>query len=178
MGSTRVAAALAVAAAVLLAGCGTAGEDSAATDSTSSETSSDSAADGSASRPEPDPGVDKYPLGEGRYVVESDPGWVYFRTATGVGCGIGPVGRIVGCDAVPSHAPAGTNQTMIEGNRPAVYRMSETQTFTRETGVLREGHRLTNGATRCAVGRQDTVRCETVGGAHGFIVSPNRGVLW
>lgn len=161
-------------AAVLLAGCGGSDKDSDATDSTSSETS----AEVSVARPDRDPGVDKYPLGEGNYILESDPGWIHFRTAAGMSCGIGPVGRIVGCDAVPSDAPAGTNQTAIEGNRPAVYRKSDTPTFTRAVDVLPEGHRLTNGATRCAVGAGETVTCETVGGAHGFVVSPSRGVLW
>lgn len=160
--------------ALLLAGCGGASEEgSAATDSTSAQ------AQASTAQPDRDPGVDKYPLGEGRYVLESDPGWIHFRTAAGISCGIGPVGRIVGCDAVPPDAPPGTNQTVIEGsNRAAVYRMSDTPTFTRSVDVLPEGHRLTNGATRCAVGPEETVTCETVGGAHGFVVSPSRGVLW
>jgi hypothetical protein len=174
MRSRRVVPAIAVAAAILLAGCGGADEGSAATESTSSDTS----ADASASRPDRDPGVDKYPLGEGHYVLESDPGWVFFMTPAGTACGIGPVGRVVGCDTVPPDAPPGANQTVIDGNRPAVYRKSDTATFTRKTDVLAEGHRLTNGATRCAVGTQDTVTCETVGGAHGFAVSPKRGVLW
>jgi len=170
----RIVPALAVAA-VLLAACGTSEEDSTATDSASAESSGQL----SASRPGRNPGVDKYPLGEGRYVLESDPGWIHFRTAAGMSCGIGPVGRIVGCDAVPSDAPPGTNQTVIEGsNRSAVYRKSDTPTFTRAVDVLPEGYRLTNGATRCAVGPEDTVTCETVGGAHGFAVSPSRGVLW
>lgn len=174
MRSNRVVPALALAA-ILLAGCGPSEEGGAATNSTSDESSSQP----SASRPDRNPGVDKYPLGEGHYVLESDPGWIHFRTAAGTSCGIGPVGRIVGCDAVPSDAPPGTNQTVIEGsNRPAVYRKSDTPTFTRAVDVLPEGHRLTNGATRCAVGPEDTVTCETVGGAHGFAVSRSRGVLW
>ena len=171
---SRLAVALGVGAAMLLAGCGTSGDDDAATDSTATESS----ADASAAHPDRDPGVDKYPLGEGHYVLESDPGWVFFRTPAGVACGIGPVGRVVGCDTVPPGAPAGTNQTVVDGNRAAVYRQSDTATFTRTTGVLAEGHRLTNGATRCAVGDQGTVTCETVGGAHGFVVSPTHGVLW
>lgn len=170
----RAVSALTMAAAVLLAGCGASGDDDAATDSTAP----DSSADASASRPDRDPGVDKDPLGEGHYVLDSDPGWIFFRTPAGVACGIGPVGRVVGCDVVPSGAPAGTNQTVIDGNRAAVYRRSDTPTFTRKTDVLPEGYRLTNGATRCAVGDQDTVTCEIVGGAHGFAVSSSRGVLW
>jgi hypothetical protein len=163
--AVALAVALAVASGtILLAGCGGASdEDSAATDSTASE-----ASEASTAQPDRNPGVDKYPLGEGRYVLESDPGWIHFRTAAGIACGIGPVGRIVGCDAVPPDAPPGTNQTVIEGsNRPAVYRKSESPTFTRSVDVLPEGHRLTNGATRCAVGPGETVTCETAGGAHG-----------
>ena len=174
MRSMRVVAAPAVtvgvAMAILLAGCGGSGDDSAATDSPSTDTSE--------ARPDRDPGVDKYPLGEGHYVLDSDPGWVFFRTPAGVSCGIGPVGRVVGCDVVPSSAPAGTNQTVIDGNRAAAYRKSDTPTFTRKTDVLAEGHRVTNGATRCAVGAEGAVTCEIVGGTHGFVVSPDRGVLW
>ena len=158
----------ALAAAVLLAACGSGGAPPEQEDTATS------------ARPGPErgDGVDKYPLGTGTHTVESDPGWVYFRTPEGRGCGIGPIGRIVGCDLVPRDAPAGTGQTAIEGNRPAAYQPGPTPTFTRDVDVLPAGHRLTNGATRCAVEAPGTVHCETAGGAHGFVVSSGSGVLW
>lgn len=123
-------------------------------------------------------GVDKYPLGEGPHTVESDPGWVFFRTSAGQGCGIGPIGRVVGCDIVPRDAPPGTNQTAIEGNQPAAYVRAASPSFTRDVAVLQEGHRLTNGATRCAVQAGPTVHCATANDAHGFLISPATGTLW
>ena len=102
----------ALAIAMALSGCGgpTDAEES------SSESGTSTAAEATPGR---DDGVDKYPLGEGPHTVESDPGWVFFRVGAGQGCGIGPIGRIVGCDIVPRDAPPGTNQTAIEGNQPA-----------------------------------------------------------
>jgi hypothetical protein len=125
-----------------------------------------------------DDGVDKFPLGEGPHTVESDPGWVFFRVGAGQGCGIGPIGRVVGCDIVPLDAPPGSNQTVIEGNQPAAYVRSASPSFTREVAVLPEGHRVTNGATRCAVKAGPTVHCETANDAHGFLISPATGTLW
>ncbi|BBY50791.1 hypothetical protein MARA_42590 [Mycolicibacterium arabiense] len=141
----------------------------------SSESETTTAAEATPGR---DDGVDKYPLGEGPHTVESDPGWVFFRVGAGQGCGIGPIGRVVGCDIVPRDAPPGTNQTAIEGNQPAAYVRSASPSFTRDVAVLPEGHRLTNGATRCAVKAGPTVHCETANDAHGFLISPATGTLW
>ncbi|MBJ7386902.1 MAG: hypothetical protein JHC55_20700 [Mycolicibacterium sp.] len=160
----------ALAIAMALSGCG--GPIDA---ESSSESETTTAAEATPGR---DDGVDKYPLGEGPHTVESDPGWVFFRVGAGQGCGIGPIGRVVGCDIVPRDAPPGTNQTAIEGNQPAAYVRSASPSFTRDVAVLPEGHRLTNGATRCAVKAGPTVHCETANDAHGFLISPATGTLW
>ena len=160
----------ALAIAMALSGCG------GPTDA--EESSSESGTATAEATPGRDDGVDKYPLGEGPHTVESDPGWVFFRVGAGQGCGIGPIGRIVGCDIVPRDAPPGTNQTAIEGNQPAAYVRAASPGFTRDVAVLPEGHRLTNGATRCAVKAGPTVHCETANDAHGFLISPATGTLW
>lgn len=125
--------------------------------------------------------VDTYPLGQGNYTTASDPGWVFFRTPASGGhfnsCGIGPNGDLAGCDVVPSEAPEGTNETVVTPGEPARYRHSETPTFVRDVDTLPEGHRLQNGGTRCAVGHQGTVNCETARGEHGFVVA-HYGILW
>lgn len=164
----RLVAVPAVAVLLLLAGC--AGSEDAAPTAEPTSTST-----------QPGPprgnGVDKFPLGPGRHTVDDDAGWVFFRTPAGQGCGIAPIGRVVGCDFVPAGAPPGTDQTVIEDDRPAVYRQTSPR-FTRDVEVLPPGHRLTNGATRCAVLDDGAVQCEIKGGAHGFIVSATTGVLW
>lgn len=128
--------------------------------------------------PDPDVGVDKYALGPGRHTIDSDPGWVYFRTPAGKGCAIGPIGQVAACDFAPADAPRGSNQTIIEGGKPAVYRRVATPEFTRNADVLPVRHRLTNGATRCAVDPRGAVRCETLRGAHGFVIDAASGTLW
>jgi hypothetical protein len=163
---------VALAVALTLSGCG------GPTDAESSESPAESETATAEATPGRDDGVDKYPLGEGPHTVESDPGWVFFRVGAGQGCGIGPIGRIVGCDIVPRDAPPGTNQTAIEGNQPAAYVRAASPTFTRDVAVLPEGHRLTNGATRCAVKAGPTVHCETANDAHGFLITPATGTLW
>ena len=128
--------------------------------------------------PDPDVGVDKYALGAGRHTIDSDPGWVYFRTPAGRGCAIGPIGQVVACDFAPADAPPGSNQTIVEGGGPAIYRRVAAPEFTRNVDVLPVRHRLTNGATRCAVDPRGAVRCETLSGAHGFVIDASTGTLW
>lgn len=128
--------------------------------------------------PDPDVGVDKYPLGPGRHTLDADPGWVYFRTPAGKGCAIGPIGQVAACDFAPRDAPPGSNQTIIEGGRAAEYRRVAAPGFTRTVDVLPVRHRLTNGATRCAVDPRGAVRCETLNGAHGFVIDQATGTLW
>jgi hypothetical protein len=159
-----------LAAVLVLAGCGSGNDDAA----TTSETTSTSAPPG----PPRGNGVDKDPLGEGRHTLDDDAGWVYFRTPAGQGCAIAPIGRVVGCDFVPAGSPPGTNQTVVENDTPAVYRSSPTPTYTRDVDVLPVGHRLTNGATRCAILDDGAVQCEIAKGAHGFIISAKSGQLW
>jgi hypothetical protein len=120
--------------------------------------------------------VDTYPLGQGNYTVPDDPGWIFFRGPSGGSCGIGPNGDIAGCDSAPE-APEGMNETVVTPGGPAHYRHSDTTTFVRDVDRLPEGHRLQNGDTRCAVGYQGTVHCETAGGEHGFVVA-HYAVLW
>ncbi len=63
-----------------------------------------------AAAPPPDD-IDSYPLAHGNYTAPDNYGWLYFKTPGGWGCGIGPNGGPVGCDAVAGDAPPGTNQT-------------------------------------------------------------------
>jgi|ERR1700730_15152025 len=128
---------------------------------------------------DPPPGVDivdTYPLAQGNYTTADDLGWIYFQTPDGRACGIGPLGRPVGCDAVPYDAPSGTNQTVVNSWGPADYVHSDTPTFTRDVDTLPEGRRLQNWLAGCAVGYQGTVDCKT--GEHGFVLSAVYGVLW
>ncbi len=171
----RHAIAVAVGGLLVMTGCGASDVDGGSTNSGVASTSVRAADSGPPGR---NPGVDKYPLGKGRYLFTADPGWVYFKTAAGQSCGIGPIGNVVGCDDVPADAPAGTNQTLIDGQAPAGYVRSDTPTFTRDVDVLPVGYRLTNGGTRCAVEPQGIVHCETIGGKHGFIVADGHGTLW
>ena len=83
----------------------------------------------------------------------------------------------MGCDAVPTDAPPGTNQTVVNSWAPAEYRRSDTASFTREVDVLPEGHRLENWGATCAVGHQGMVHCETYND-HGFVLSTAYGELW
>ena len=128
---------------------------------------------------DPPPGVDivdTYPLAQGNYTTADDLGWIYFQTPDGRACGIGPLGRPVGCDAVPYDAPSGTNQTVVNSWGPADYVHSDTPTFTRDVDTLPEGRRLQYWLAGCAVGYQGTVDCKT--GEHGFVLSAVYGVLW
>jgi hypothetical protein len=129
---------------------------------------------------DPPPDADEmatYPVAQGSYTTSSDFCWVYFKTPDGRSCGIGPNGGPVGCDAVPLDAPAQTNQTIVNSWGPAVYRGSNTATFTRDVDVLPEGYRLENWGASCGVGHQGTVTCTTYG-AHGFTISAVYGALW
>lgn len=131
---------------------------------------------------DPPPGadvIDSYPLATGHFTSNgpNDFYGVFFKTPDGRHCGIGPNGGPVGCDAVPSDAPAGTNQTVVNSWGPATYQHSDTPTFTRDVDVLPEGHRLENWGASCGVGYQGTVTCKTYG-SHGFVLSSTYGVLW
>ena len=135
-----------------------------------------------------------YPLAEGNYTTEADPGWVYFVVDFGgkpadhhdyFGCGIGPDGTI-GCDRVPNpgaypsafatYPPPGANQTVATAAEPASYRFSLTPTFSREVDVLPEGRQLENGGAKCRRGYQGSMSCRT--GQHGFVLSTVRGTNW
>lgn len=129
--------------------------------------------------PPPVDEIDQYPLAEGSY-TNSGSGyfsWIYFRTPDGRSCGIAPNGGPVGCDAVPSDAPAGTNQTVATAWSPAAYRYSDTATFTRDFPVLPAGRRVQTIGAACAVDNQGAVHCQTEGN-HGFILSVDHGTLW
>lgn len=121
--------------------------------------------------------IDSYPIAVGNYSSPTDFYGVFFRTPDGRHCGIGPNGGPVGCDAVPFDAPPGTNQTVVTSGVPAQYRVSDTESFTRDVDVLPEGHRLENWGASCGVGYQGTVTCKTYG-RHGFTISSVYGVLW
>ncbi|ODQ96092.1 hypothetical protein [Mycolicibacterium holsaticum] len=118
-----------------------------------------------------------YPVAQGRYSSPGDFYYVFFKTPDGLSCGIGPNGGPVGCDAAPSDAPPGTNQTVVNSWAPAQYRHSDIATFTRDVDVLPVGHRLENWGASCAVEDVGLVRCETYN-AHGFILATNYGELW
>ncbi|SPM31826.1 hypothetical protein MTAB308_5351, partial [Mycobacterium terramassiliense] len=129
-----------------------------------------------AAAPPPDD-IDSYPLAHGNYTAPDNYGWLYFKTPGGWGCGIGPNGGPVGCDAVARDAPPGTNQTYAIIYAPAEYRHSDTASFTHNVDVLLAGQRLQSLGGACAVDNQGAVHCQT-GGGHGFILSPDHGVLW
>jgi len=135
-----------------------------------------------------------YPLAEGNYTTEADPGWVYFVVDFGgkpsdyhdyFGCGIGPDGR-VGCDRVPNpdeypslnatYPPPGANQTVATSAEAASYRFSLTPTFSREVDVLPEGRQLENGGAKCRRGYQGSMSCWS--GEHGFVLSTVWGENW
>ena len=118
-----------------------------------------------------------YPKAEGNDSTNTDYGHKFFKTPDGRHCGIGPNGGPVGCDAVPTDAPPGTNQVVVNSWGPAEYRHSDTPSFTRDVDVLPEGYRLENWGATCAVEHQGTVHCETYDN-HGFVVAATYGVLW
>lgn len=120
--------------------------------------------------------IDDYPVAQGNYTTPDDFYQVFFRTPDGRGCGIGPNGGPVGCDAVPFDTP-GYNQTVVTAGVPATYRFSDSPTFTRDVDILPAGRRLENWGASCGVGHQGTVTCRTYGG-HGFILSSVYSVLW
>lgn len=130
---------------------------------------------------QPPPGaaaIDDYPIALGNY-SSPDPGdfsWVFFQTPDGRGCGIGPNGGPVGCDAVP-YDVSGFDQTVVQPGSPAGYRRAGPRTFTRDVDVLPEGHRLQNWGADCGVGHQGTVTCRTYG-EHGFILAATYSVFW
>ena len=103
--------------------------------------------------------------------------WLYFKTPDGRSCGIAPNGGPIGCDAVPSDAPPGTNQTFADATLPAEYRHSDTPIFTRDVPVLPAGQRVQTLGASCAVDYQGAVHCKTEGN-HGFILSADHGALW
>ncbi|MGW1737789.1 hypothetical protein ACWCPQ_03165 [Nocardia sp. NPDC001965] len=74
-------------------------------------------------------------------------------------------------------APPGTNQVRVTGEVPAHYSASVTATFTYsgETHVLPEGHKVSLGYATCGVGLQGTVTCEILD--HGFTIAATYGVL-
>jgi hypothetical protein len=122
--------------------------------------------------------LNSFPLASGNY--QSSPpyyGWVFFTTPDGRSCGIAPNGGGVGCDAVPSDAPPGTNETFADAADPAHYRFSDTPIFTRDAPVLAAGQRVQTMGGVCAVDYQGAVHCATQGN-HGFILSTATGVLW
>lgn len=126
-----------------------------------------------------DDDISVYPLAEADYTNygSSYLYWVFFTTPDGRSCGMAPNGGPVGCDAVPSDAPAGTNQTVVDAAHPASYRYSDTATFTRDFPVLPAGRRVETRGAACAVDYEGAVHCQTEGN-HGFILSADRAVLW
>lgn len=126
-----------------------------------------------------DDDISVYPLAEADYTNYGSSYfyWVFFTTPDGRSCGMAPNGGPVGCDAVPSDAPAGTNQTVVDATQPASYRYSDTATFTRDFPVLPAGRRVETRGAACAVDYGGAVHCQTEGN-HGFILSADRGVLW
>ncbi len=135
-----------------------------------------------------------YPLAQGNYTTQEDPGWVYFvidfpwkpDIHDFFGCGVGPDGT-VGCDRVPhpdqypgmepaTYPSPGTNQTVATGWEAASYRYSVTPTFTRDVDVLPEGRMVVNGDAKCKRGLQGSMSCQT--GEHGFRLSYSSGQNW
>ena len=128
-------------------------------------------------QPAPDDDIRTYPIAQGNYTTPTDFYFVFFKTADGRSCGIGPNGGPVGCDAVPVDAPPGTNQTVVNSWAAAGYLHSDNTTFTRDVDVLPAGHRLENWGATCAVDDQGAVHCETYNN-HGFMLSSAHGELW
>jgi len=124
--------------------------------------------------PQPDDGLDQWPLARGSFTTPTDAGWMYFRTptekagVTAYHCGIAPGGVIAGCDYVPGDAPAGTNQTIVDA-AGARYIHSDEATFTRDVDALPAGERLESGSAACGTTYQGGVTCRL--GAHKFVVS-------
>lgn len=143
-----------------------------------------------------DPGT--WPIADGNFTSPADPGWIFFKP-NGFGdrgCGIGPDGA-VGCDIVPSRWPDGTpvqagmagppgsyscgggycplpppgaDQIVASPQQQAAYAQADTQTFTRDVGVLYEGYRLVNGNTSCRLGTGSPLVLTCNSGEHGFRV--------
>ena len=137
---------------------------------------------------QPGDDINSYPLADGLskgyYGSVSPPGTsnfpygsLYFTAPNGWSCGIAPNGGPIGCDAVPSTAPPGTNQTFADASLPAEYRHSDAPIFTRDAPVLPAGQRLQTIGASCAVDYQGAVHCKTEGN-HGFVLSADAGVLW
>lgn len=122
--------------------------------------------------------IDAYPQAKGRYSVPGETYWQYFRTPDGRACGIAPNDGTSGCDAVPSDAPDGTNQTVVSGWTPGQYRYSNVPRFNRNVDVLPEGQKLVIRGTVCAVAPQSTVICKLTTGSHGFVLAQSYGILW
>lgn len=143
-----------------------------------------------------DPGT--WPLAEGDFTSQGDPGWIFFKPHGfgGQGCGIGPDGTI-GCDIVPSRwqdgtpvqagvmgppgfyscgdsfcplPPPGADQIIVGPLQRADYAASDTPTFTRDVGVLYEGYRLVNGNASCRLGTGSPLVLSCNSGDHGFTV--------
>ena len=135
------------------------------------------AAQGDDTDPAPDD-LNSFPLASGNYMGSgSSYGWVFFTTPDGRPCGIAPNGGGVGCDAVPSDAPPGTNQTFADAAGPAQYRFAKASIFTRDAPVLSAGQRVQTMGGVCAVDLQGAVHYTTEGN-HGFILATITGVLW
>ena len=135
------------------------------------------AAQGDNTGPPPDD-LNVFPLASGNYTSSgSSYGWVLFTTPDGRSCGMAPNGGGVGCDAVPSDAPPGTNQTFADAAGPAQYRFSGTPIFTGDAPVLPACQRVRTMGGVCAVDLQGAVHCTTEGN-HGFILDTITGVLW
>ena len=135
------------------------------------------AAPQAAADPPPVEDIHGYPIAVGRYTTPQDFYYVFFKTPDGRSCGIGPNGGPVGCDAVPTQAPQGTNQTVVNPWAPAEYRHSDTASFTRDVDVLPEGQRLENWGATCAMAHRGIVHCETYD-SHGFLLASSYGELW
>ena len=144
-----------------------------------------------------------WPLADGNFASQGDPGWVFFKPAgfDGHGCGIAPDGTI-GCDIVPARwsdgtpvqegapgppgsyscegmrcplPPSGATEIVAGPQQPASYVQSGTAAFTRDVDVLVSGYRLVNGAAWCYVGNQGTVSCSS--GNNGFTISNVAAIL-
>ncbi|MGH3555692.1 MAG: hypothetical protein ACRDT5_24490, partial [Mycobacterium sp.] len=95
----------------------------------------------------------------------------------GHSCAIYPNGGPLGCDTVPSDAPAGANQTVVNPGVVAEYRHSDAPSFARAVDALPKRYRLVNWGASCGIDDQGAVTCKTYG-EHGFTISRAYGVLW
>ncbi|MGH3531562.1 MAG: hypothetical protein ACRDSX_06460 [Mycobacterium sp.] len=132
------------------------------------------------SHADPPPGADvfdSYPIAHGHYTTTTDYLAIFFKTPDGHSCAIYPNGGPLGCDTVPSDAPAGTNQTVVNPGVVAEYRHSDAPSFARAVDALPKRYRLVNWGASCGIDDQGTVTCKTYG-EHGFTISRAYGVLW